>query len=111
MILVVDNHGFTTNILTHQLGAVHLVTAAELAALNLTEYTHVVIGHGTDIPDLTVLHAVPDIPVLAIGAGYQHLAAAYGHTATAPAQPVYGQPIQQIGRASCREREDIEVSE
>lgn len=94
MILVVDNHGFTTNILTHQLGAVHLITAAELAALNLTEYTHVVIGHGTDIPDLTVLHAVPDIPVLAIGAGYQHLAAAYGHTATAPAQPVYGQPIQ-----------------
>lgn len=94
MILVVDNHGFTTNILTHQLGAVHLVTAAELATLNLTEYTHLVIGHGTDIPDLTVLQALPSLPVLAIGAGYQHLAATYGHTATAPVQPVYGQPVQ-----------------
>ena len=87
MILVVDNHGFTTNILTHQLGACHMVTAAELVALNLSDYTHLVLAHGTDQPDLTDLHNFPQLPVLAIGSSYQHLAAAHGHTRTAPAQP------------------------
>lgn len=93
MILVVDNHGFTTNILVHQLGAAHTVAAAELAALTLTDYSHIVIGHGTAPCDLSVLTAHPDLPVLSIGAGYQHLAAAYGHSGRATAQPVYGQPV------------------
>lgn len=93
MILVVDNLGFTTNILTHQLGAVHMVPAAELVALNLTDFSHVVIAHGTQIPDLSGLLDLPDLPVLAIGSGYQQLAAAYGHDSLAPAQPVYGEPI------------------
>ncbi len=93
MILVVDNHGFTTNILTHQLGAVHIVSAAELVALNLTDYTHVVVTHGTDLVDLTELTSAPQLPVLAIGSGYQHLAAAYGHHRVAPAQPVYGESV------------------
>src|SRR5699024_3091425 len=35
----------------------------------------------------------PNLPVLAIGAGYQHLAALYGHTETTSAKPVYGQPV------------------
>ena len=93
MILVVDNHGFTTRILTHQLGAVHLVTAAELLAVDLDNYTHVVIGHGSAAVDLQPLHEAPNLPVLAIGAGYQHLAALYGHTETTSAKPVYGQPV------------------
>ena len=93
MILVVDNLGFTTNILTHQLGAVHLVSAAELVALNLTDYSHVVIPHGTQVPDLSGLLEHPELPVLAIGSGYQHLAAAYGHDTVASAQPVYGEPV------------------
>lgn len=94
MILVVDNHGFTTNILMHQLGAVHRVTATELPALRLEQYTHVVVTHGPDSADLTRLTALPQLPVLAIGAGYQQLAEAYGHTAVASAQPVYGQPVR-----------------
>lgn len=93
MILVVDNHGFTTRILTHQLGAVHLVTAAELIAVDLADYTHVVVGHGTASIDLHPLKAAVNLPVLAIGAGYQHLAALYGHTETTRVQPVYGQPV------------------
>src|SRR5699024_4520281 len=93
MILVVDNHGFTTRILTHQLGAVHLVTAAELLAVDLDNYTHVVIGHGSAAVDLQPLHEAPHLPVLAIGAGYQHLAALYGHIETTSAKPVYGQPV------------------
>lgn len=93
MILVVDNLGFTTNILTHQLGAVHIVPAAELAALNFTDYSHVVIPHGTQTPDLSGLLGLSDLPVLAIGSGYQHLAAAYGHDTVASAQPVYGEPV------------------
>lgn len=93
MILVVDSHGFTTNILAHQLGAVQIVSAAELVALNLSDYTHVIIAHGTQIPDLSGLHTLPDLPVLAIGSGYQHLAATYGHQALAPARPVYGEPV------------------
>ena len=93
MILVVDNLGFTTNILTHQLGAVHLVSAAELVALNLIDYSHVVIPHGTETPDLAGILAHPELPVLAIGSGYQQLASSYGHDTLAPAQPVYGQPV------------------
>ena len=93
MILVIDHHGFTTNILTHQLGAVHRVTASELMALNLQDYTHIVVTHGTAQADLTQLTTVPHIPVLAIGTGYQHLAAAYGHTQVGPSQPVYGQAV------------------
>ncbi|GAA4480421.1 aminodeoxychorismate synthase component I [Enteractinococcus fodinae] len=93
MILLIDLHGFTTHILTHQLGAVHRVTATELPALNLETYTHIVIAHGTDTVDLTQLLSLPQVPVLALGAGYQHLAAAYGHTAVGPSQPVYGQPV------------------
>ncbi|WP_022870571.1 chorismate-binding protein [Yaniella halotolerans] len=94
MILVVDNHGFTTRILTHQLGAVRLVTAAELRVVDLHDYTHVVLGHGTAADELQPLHEVPHLPVLAIGAGYQQLADCYGHTATTSAQPVYGQPVE-----------------
>lgn len=93
MILVIDHHGFTTNILTHQLGAVHRVTASELMALNLQDYTHIVVTHGPAQADLTQLTTVPHIPVLAIGTGYQHLAAAYGHTQVGPSQPVYGQAV------------------
>ena len=93
MILVVDNGGFTTNILAHQLGAVHLVPAAELVAFNVTDYTHIVIPHGTETPDLSGILAHPELPVLAIGSGYQHLAAAYGHDTVAPAQPIYGQAV------------------
>ena len=94
MILVIDNHGFTTNILTHQLGAVHIVTATELPALNLRDYSHVVVTHGPDQADLTSLANTPQLPVLAIGAAYQQLAAVYGHTSVAPAQPLYGLPVQ-----------------
>ncbi|GAA4113219.1 chorismate-binding protein [Enteractinococcus coprophilus] len=93
MILVVDTGGFTTNILAHQLGAVHIVPAAELVALNLTDYTHVVISHGTETPDLSAILEHPALPVLAIGSGYQHLAAAYGHDTVAPPQPVYGDAV------------------
>lgn len=93
MILVVDNHGFTTRILTHQIGAVHLATATELRGLDLNEYSHVVLGHGTEVMDLQPLHDVPHLPVLAIGASYQQLAAFYGHTETISAKPVYGQPV------------------
>ena len=93
MILVIDLHGFTTHILTHQLGAVHRVTATELPALNLEAYTHIVIAHGPETVDLAKLTGIPQVPVLAIGAGYQHLAAAYGHTTLGPSQPVYGQPV------------------
>lgn len=93
MILVVDNHGLTTRVLTHQLGAVHIVTAAELAMLNLADYTHVVIGHGTEQIDLEPLYAIPDTPVLALGSGYQYLAALHGHTKTATAKPVYGRQV------------------
>lgn len=101
MILVIDNHGFTTNILCHQLGAVDIVTAAELAALDLEHYTHVVVTHGTTVADLSPLRAVPQLPVLAIGSGYQDLAVAYGHQAIiAPAQPVYGQPVLHQHTAS-----------
>lgn len=93
MILVVDNHGFTTRILAHQLGGVHIVTAAELSALRLDDYTHVVVTHGPDDSDLAPLKAVPHLPVLAIGAGYQQLGLLYGHVETAPVQPIYGQPV------------------
>src|SRR5699024_1069708 len=93
MILVVDNHGFTTRILTHQIGAAHLATATELRGLDLNEYSHVVLGHGTEVMDLQPLHDVPHLPVLAIGASYQQLAAFYGHTETISAKPVYGQPV------------------
>lgn len=94
MILVVDNRGFTTRILTHQLGAVHIVSATELAGLDLHHYTHVVVTHGTHDADLSPLKTVPDVPVLAIGVGYQQLAGLYGHTASASAQPVYGLPVR-----------------
>lgn len=93
MILVIDLHGFTTHILTQQLGAVHRVTAAELPALTLAAYTHIIVTHGPDTVDLTQLTGLPQVPVLAIGAGYQHLAAAYGHTTVGAAQPVYGQTV------------------
>lgn len=93
MILVVDSHGFTTRILTHQLGAVHVVTVAELSALNLADYTHVVIGHGSETVDLAPLDIASELPVLAIGSASQHLAARYGHETTDEAQPVYGQPV------------------
>lgn len=93
MILVVDTHGFTTHILTHQLGAVHVVTAAELTVVDLADYTHVVVGHGTASLDLQPLKAATNLPVLAIGAGYQHLAALYGHIETTSVQPVYGQSV------------------
>src|SRR5690625_203651 len=93
MILVIDNHGFTTNILIHQLGAVHVVSATELAALNVDDYTHVVVTHGPQEADLRPLTAAPQLPVLAIGAGYQQLATAYGHTTVGLAQPIYGQPV------------------
>ena len=93
MILVVDNHGFTTRILTHQLGAVHIMAATELAEVDLEDYSHVVVGHGPAKADLELLKSVPNLPVLAIGAGYQHLAETYGHRTTALTQPIYGQPI------------------
>lgn len=93
MILVVDNHGFTSRILAHRLGSVDTVTGVELAGLPLDDYTHIVVGHGTTQPDLQALAELPDVPVLAIGAAYQHLAALYGHHQTATAQPVYGQPV------------------
>lgn len=100
MILVIDNHGFTTRILAHQLGAVQIIAATELADLHLEDYTHVVIGHGTGRVDLESLKSVPNLPVLAIGAGYQHLAAAYGHRTTARAQPIYGQLLTHNHSAS-----------
>lgn len=93
MILVLDHHGFTTNILIHQLGAVHRVTATELTDLNLDDYTHIVVTHGPEPAELVKLTTAPHIPVLAIGAGYQQLAAAYGHIEVGPSQPVYGQPV------------------
>ena len=93
MILVLDQQGFTTNILTHQLGAVPMVTATELAALNLDHFTHVIITHGPQLTDLARLRSVPQLPVLAIGSASQQLAAAYGHTAVGLVQPVYGQEI------------------
>ena len=93
MILVVDNHGFTTRILTHQLGAVHIITATELAEVKLDDYSHLVIGHGPAKADLELLKSVPNLPMLAIGAGYQHLAETYGHRTTSSVQPIYGQPV------------------
>lgn len=93
MILVIDQHGFTTHILKHQLGAVHTVTAAELPAVKLTDYTHAVIGHGPASANVQGLLSAPNLPVLGIGSAYQHLAALYGHTETTGARPVYGQPV------------------
>ena len=93
MILVVDNHGFTTRILAHQLGEVEIVSAAELATANLADYTHVVVSHGTADADLQTLQAVPNLPVLAIGAGADQLAQLYGHTEMAATQPNYGQQV------------------
>jgi para-aminobenzoate synthetase len=93
MILVLDQQGFTTNILRHQLGAVPMVTATELAALNLDSFTHVIITHGPQQTDLARLRNVPQLPVLAIGSASQQLAAAYGHTAVGPVQPVYGEQV------------------
>src|SRR5699024_7908324 len=91
MILVIDNHGFTTRILAHQLGAVQIIAATELADLHLEDYTHVVIGHGTGRVGLEALISVPIPPVLTIDAGYQHMKAAYEHRATARAHPIYVQ--------------------
>ena len=93
MILVIDNHGFTTRILAHQLGAVDIVPAAELATVNLTDYTHVVVSHGTADAQLQALQAVPNLPVLGIGSGADQLARLYSHTETAAGQPNYGQRV------------------
>lgn len=93
MILVVDQQGFTSNILTHQLGAVNTVTATELDIVDLAAYTHVIITHGPKLANLTRLTAMPRLPVLAIGSAYQQLATAYGHTTVRPAQPVYGDKV------------------